>query len=108
MRPLELYIHIPFCVRKCQYCDFLSAPSTKEERQEYVEGLCRQIRSYGETAKAYRVVSIFVGGGAGVMKRFGNLEQGNIRYIEDVKANAKGYEMLGNAYLAKAQRRKIG
>lgn len=63
MRPLELYIHIPFCVRKCQYCDFLSAPSTKEERQEYVEGLCRQIRSYGETAKAYRVVSIFVGGG---------------------------------------------
>lgn len=51
---------------------------------------------------------IFVGGGAGVMKRFGNLEQGNIRYIEDVKANAKGYEMLGNAYLAKAQRRKIG
>lgn len=63
MRPLELYIHIPFCVRKCQYCDFLSAPSTTEERQEYVKGLCRQIRSYGETAKAYRVVSIFVGGG---------------------------------------------
>lgn len=63
MRPLELYIHIPFCVRKCQYCDFLSAPSTAKERQEYVEGLCRQIRSYGETAKAYRVVSIFVGGG---------------------------------------------
>ena len=47
-------------------------------------------------------------GGAGVMKRFGSFGQGNIQYIEDVKANAKGYEMLGNAYLARAQRRKIG
>ena len=51
---------------------------------------------------------IFVGGGAGVMKRFGGLEQKNIQYLEDVKANAKGYEMLGNAYLAQAQKCKIG
>lgn len=51
---------------------------------------------------------IFVDGGAGVMKRFGGLEQKNIQYLEDVKANAKGYEMLGNAYLAQAQKRKIG
>lgn len=63
MRELELYIHIPFCVSKCKYCDFLSAPSVMEERQEYVESLCRKIRSYGESAKAYHVVSIFVGGG---------------------------------------------
>ena len=28
-RPLELYIHIPFCVRKCAYCDFLSGPATE-------------------------------------------------------------------------------
>ncbi len=62
-KELELYIHIPFCIRKCQYCDFLSAPSSREERQEYVEGLCRQIRSYGELAKAYHVSSIFIGGG---------------------------------------------
>lgn len=63
MRPLELYIHIPFCKRKCNYCDFLSAPSTLEERKKYVESLCRKIRSYGELAKAYVVVTIFVGGG---------------------------------------------
>ena len=30
MRELELYIHIPFCVSKCKYCDFLSAPSVME------------------------------------------------------------------------------
>lgn len=63
MKPLELYVHIPFCVKKCLYCDFLSAPSTGEERQKYVSDLCRQIRTYGRLAKGYRGVSIFVGGG---------------------------------------------
>ena len=63
MNLLELYIHIPFCVKKCLYCDFLSAPSKEEERQEYVEGLCRQIRTYGALAEVYHIVSIFIGGG---------------------------------------------
>lgn len=63
MKPLEIYIHIPFCVKKCNYCDFLSSPSTAKERQEYCESLCGKIRSYGSLAKAYRVVSVFVGGG---------------------------------------------
>lgn len=63
MRPLELYLHIPFCVQKCKYCDFLSAPAPAGERREYVESLCRQIRKYHELAKAYHVVSIFIGGG---------------------------------------------
>ncbi|MCI8320514.1 MAG: radical SAM family heme chaperone HemW [Dorea sp.] len=63
MKPLEIYVHIPFCVKKCNYCDFLSAPSTGAQRQKYVESLCGHIRSCGETAKAYRVVSIFIGGG---------------------------------------------
>ncbi|MGN1167031.1 MAG: radical SAM family heme chaperone HemW [Lachnospiraceae bacterium] len=63
MRPLEIYIHIPFCVKKCKYCDFLSAPSTEAERQRYVKSLCEKIRSYGEIAKAYRVITVFIGGG---------------------------------------------
>lgn len=62
-KELELYIHIPFCVRKCKYCDFLSAVSTKDQRQEYVESLCRKIRTYKDWAKAYTLVSIFLGGG---------------------------------------------
>ena len=62
-KELELYIHIPFCVQKCKYCDFLSAVSTKEQRQEYVESLCRKIRTYKDLAKAYTLVSIFLGGG---------------------------------------------
>ncbi len=63
MKLLELYIHIPFCIKKCKYCDFLSAPASERERAEYVEGLCRKIRSYTELAKAYCVTTIFVGGG---------------------------------------------
>lgn len=43
---------------------------------------------------------VFVGGGANVVKRFGNYDGNNIQYIEDVKANAKGYEYLGKLYLA--------
>lgn len=43
---------------------------------------------------------VFVGGGATVMKLFGSYERSNIQYIEDVKANAKGYEYLGKLYLS--------
>ena len=75
-----------------------------------IRGYCQQIyhniRELGCNMDLTQI--IFVGGGAGVMKRFGGLEQKNIQYLEDVKANAKGYEMLGNAYLAQAQKRKIG
>ena len=75
-----------------------------------IRGYCQQIyhniRELGYNMDLTQI--IFVGGGAGVMKRFGGLEQKNIQYLEDVKANAKGYEMLGNAYLAQAQKGKIG
>ena len=43
-RPLGIYLHIPFCVRKCLYCDFLSMAVTKEVIDRYVQALCRQIK----------------------------------------------------------------
>lgn len=63
MKPLELYIHIPFCIQKCKYCDFLSTLSTVSERKAYVESLCRSIKSYEKLAEAYHIETIFVGGG---------------------------------------------
>ncbi|MCI8454305.1 MAG: radical SAM family heme chaperone HemW [Lachnospiraceae bacterium] len=60
---LELYLHIPFCVRKCAYCDFLSFSSGKDKQQEYMERLLDEINMVGEQCREYRVSTIFVGGG---------------------------------------------
>ena len=60
--PLELYVHIPFCVRKCQYCDFLSGPSDEETKNRYIEALLREIHA-AEYAEDYEIVSVFIGGG---------------------------------------------
>ena len=45
---MELYIHIPFCVRKCRYCDFLSFASDACVREKYVDQLIREIESIPE------------------------------------------------------------
>lgn len=62
-KDLGLYLHIPFCIQKCGYCDFLSAPAGREEREAYVQALEKEIRSYGDFAGGYRVSTVFVGGG---------------------------------------------
>lgn len=62
-KDLGLYVHIPFCVRKCEYCDFLSWSVGEEEREQYVNALLSEIESYRDFAKGYRVSTIFVGGG---------------------------------------------
>lgn len=62
-RELELYVHIPFCVRKCAYCDFLSFPSGTRERKEYVDALIREIESRKENYTDCRVSTVFLGGG---------------------------------------------
>lgn len=63
MNELELYVHIPFCVRKCAYCDFLSFLSSEDLRQKYVDALIREIRSCKNTYQGYRVPTVFIGGG---------------------------------------------
>ena len=63
MKELELYVHIPFCVQKCAYCDFLSASAEPSKRQDYVDALIREIRGYRQAYAAYHVRTIFVGGG---------------------------------------------
>ena len=60
--PLELYVHIPFCVCKCQYCDFLSGPSDEETKDRYIEALLKEIRA-AEHTEDYEIVSVFIGGG---------------------------------------------
>lgn len=62
MKPLEIYIHIPFCIKKCAYCDFLSFPADTDTKNRYVESLISEIRS--EKDRKDRIVStVFFGGG---------------------------------------------
>lgn len=61
---LELYIHIPFCANKCNYCDFLSFPTREEAQLQYVQKLCREIELAAPMVRnRYTVSTIFIGGG---------------------------------------------
>lgn len=62
-KELELYLHIPFCVRKCDYCDFLSMPADEDLRRHYVDCLIEEIRQKAALCSEYRVTSVFFGGG---------------------------------------------
>ena len=76
----------------------------EKQIREYCGSIWHSIREQGFNMALTPV--IFVGGGATVMKRFGNLSAGNISYIEDVRANAKGFELLAEVRLKEEQRRK--
>lgn len=62
-RDLGLYIHIPFCVKKCNYCDFLSAPASQESVSRYFESMLSEIEQYRNHSEGYIVPTIFIGGG---------------------------------------------
>ncbi len=62
-KDLSLYIHIPFCVRKCDYCDFLSAPADETTKSKYVKALIAEIKSYKHLTAEYLVKTVFIGGG---------------------------------------------
>lgn len=57
-----LYLHIPFCERKCEYCDFVSVAGTRGQ-EEYVAVLVDEVRRSGRALRGHRIASIFCGGG---------------------------------------------
>ena len=64
MKPeLEIYIHIPFCEKKCNYCDFLSFKAGAEPQARYVSQLIRELTVMSAECVNYSVSSVFVGGG---------------------------------------------
>lgn len=65
---LEIYVHIPFCVQKCNYCDFLSMPADDSVKEEYVKALLEQISLESDRMKcdmyaARKISSVYFGGG---------------------------------------------
>lgn len=63
MKNLELYVHIPFCVKKCNYCDFMSFSCDERTQLEYADALIREIKAYGPKCQDYAVSTIYIGGG---------------------------------------------
>ena len=63
MNKLGIYIHIPFCERRCKYCDFTSSIFNQSRMKEYLEHLLLEIKNNKELLKDYVVDTIFIGGG---------------------------------------------
>jgi plasmid segregation protein ParM len=76
----------------------------KDELVRYTKSVFRIIAEHGINVKTTPIT--FVGGGAALMKRYGGIEQRNISYVEDVKANAIGYETLAELYLSTRMKKK--
>ena len=63
MKHLSLYIHVPFCIKKCLYCDFPSYGGCESIFDDYVNALINEIRETKESFSDYNIKSIFLGGG---------------------------------------------
>ena len=63
-KPLGIYVHVPFCRSKCQYCDFYSL-TTKDDKlmDSYIQATCKHIKEAGALAPGYQVDTIYFGGG---------------------------------------------
>ena len=62
-KPMQLYIHIPFCVKKCAYCDFLSFAADEQTQEVYVQALQKELDFYGSKYSDRYISTIFIGGG---------------------------------------------
>lgn len=63
MQPISIYIHIPFCVRKCAYCDFTSFPGRSAQMETYLSAVCREMRAQAAFFGRRPVRTVFLGGG---------------------------------------------
>ncbi len=89
--PLGIYIHVPFCRSKCQYCDFYSL-TVKEDKllDAYTSAMCKHIREAGTLAPAYRVDTVYFGGGTPTF--FG--AEGMAELLSAVR---RGFDVAGDA-----------
>lgn len=63
LRPLGLYIHIPFCKAKCIYCDFYSLPRSEGRMDAYTDALCAHLTEAAPLASSHTVDTVYFGGG---------------------------------------------
>lgn len=63
MNPLSVYLHIPFCLKKCQYCDFASFTPRGNQMEEYLEALKNEIELYRPLLSQREIKTVYFGGG---------------------------------------------
>ena len=83
MEELGIYIHIPFCKKKCKYCDFISFSCYAEKENEYVDSLLKEIENYEFIEK--EVSTIYIGGGTPSIIDSKNI----IKILEKIKSKFK-------------------
>lgn len=76
MKKLGIYIHIPFCKQKCNYCDFYSINWNDESEDKYIEAILKEIRSYKDKLNGdYTADTVFFGGGTPTIVKPENLSK---------------------------------
>ena len=102
MEKLGIYIHIPFCIQKCLYCDFISFPNKLELQGKYVNKLIEEIEHEKELFEKYRITTIYIGGGTPsaieskyIMQILEKIKE-NINIYEHRAENANGEEYESN------------
>ena len=75
MKNIYLYIHIPYCYRKCPYCSFISYDNKLSSKNAYVEALKKEIKNFADNYR-YRVKTVYFGGGTPSLL--------NYKYIDEI------------------------
>lgn len=92
-KPLAIYLHIPFCARKCLYCDFLSAPASADRIENYVNLLLCEIQASADSGQLqdYEAATVFLGGGTPSLLAASQIESilCKLRAVIPVRADAE-------------------
>lgn len=91
MQNLSLYIHIPFCESKCNYCSFCSVKATNEQKSKYIENLIKEIQFLSKKYKDYVVKTIYIGGGTPSCLKLGEISKVSKAIFSNFKID-KNYE----------------
>jgi len=81
MKPLSIYVHVPFCAQKCAYCDFASYSGRETDWGRYFDEIATEIRlwsgntDFGLLSRRYRVISVFIGGGTPTLVDASHIEK---------------------------------
>jgi oxygen-independent coproporphyrinogen-3 oxidase len=106
LKNLSIYIHWPFCLSKCPYCDFNSSAASKIDHEAWREAFRREIGFYGELLKDRQIATIFFGGGTPSL-----MEEKTVGTILDEIAKqwpfAEGAEISLEANPSSAEARKF-